>query len=1217
MKTNGDFTEKLNQARQLAPLKSLMEKWGRGPTNGNWKSFPQCPYCDGKQTAGVFAGPHGDMFKCHHPSCRSGTSGDSAAWDEIGFLASELGCDRRAATRVWLEEAGLWEPRLEKQLKQSKSKSNPSEHTTSTSSDQTIDTSETDEASGSTEKSPLRAFYQALSLSDVDREELRTKRGLSDEVIDASGFGSNIQSNLGALTALCVEFAEWELVRCGLWVNTAKKYKPSAQFYGYGVVGKKKKLPLELLASGDYSEFGDDDFIWAWKESGVCNPILIPYFDLKGELIALRPHKGFPRNQPPRLYLAGGLQAVKQCTRAVVVEGEFKAAALQSVLGSTWAVASVPGITQVKNLDVWADIVAWLKLIGAKQVVVAFDNEEQGDPGLSSFRPLVQDRHESEVWARVCAIRLEREGYDARVARLPDEWRDDTGKADWDSALAGLLRAGKERTEIATLFERILLGAQTVPELMKSNCFEPESETSIRNRVAVRTYEPALPWGGEAEQRLAKHLRRLADRILPEWKARILALAEAYEKTKGWYYELKISEQRREKLFAELAVAENMEQIKFLKLALKGTPNLVAPFRLIPCYVLVKPDGSRDRLVKLRNIRGEYSGLVALDANAFTAPRDFRRWLTSQGNYNWQGGERQLQALQQDIDFYLAYREVIQLVCYGCERADDLWFLEDSAFASDGALVPPDHDGIFWYQAKGYTFLKNADGVPRGEEGQDFRIKSPPRMFPDSGLVFDPTGKLCLQKSVPDNPAAIQDLLGSFVIHLNESYGGYDGAMLIGATTAFFAGPDLFTEHNQFPGIWITGEKGGGKTFTARWLLALCGLARIDSGLSFKTSSAVGVQIAMGQYANIPIWGDEYKETELRDSNILGVIHGGFNRELPSKWSADGRTRSVRTSLIITGESTCSNAATMSRFISVIAAREKWSGTAEEQRIRLEWLQQHRHLFFTIGRHVLRNRARFVERLKAHLAAWEKSSELAQIEPRTRFTHGVSYASFMALNELIPVLEAKMLAKFNLWMVQRTREASEELAARVDVSQFFIDVLTAFQAGVFGKSPTDLQRYFKVCDNPKSTPPLSAQQFKDAGESPYCAWRSIQLAFLPGPVIDALRKHKHTQGQSLALDQSDLYTQLKFRQYFVKPSSHQGHQKKFGKGSRTNQYCWVVDLDKFPDLGLQLVSDDDWRSSLHLDGNPSQKMLSAQDWIDPRKGPLFAIVDALLDKDPE
>jgi len=512
-------------------------------------------------------------------------------------------------------------------------------------------------------KSPLVAFYERLSLIEADLAELCDKRCLSKEMIEASGFRSNVGANLVILQSLALEYDERELVACGLWKTESGVCKPSGQFYGYGVVGKKKRMSLELLESGDYDDLKDDDLVWAWKETGKCNPLLIAYFDLTGELIALRPHKGFPKGLKPRLYLAGGKTAVTKARQAVVVEGEFKAAALQDVLGEEWAVASVPGITQVKNFHVWGDTLAWLRRIGAQKVVVVFDNEEHGDPKLQGFRERMEDRFDAQIWARVCALRLEREGYHALVGNLPDDWREANGKADWDSALAYLRRAGKTDEEIRVAFNRVLKDALRPYQFAEGKVFELRPEQIIADRAAVLAYEDALPWGGKYEQRLAKDLRQLAQGPLRESQMRVLGLAEAYEGTWGWYYELKISELRREKLQGELQVAIGFEEIKFLKLALKGTPSLVAPFHLIPYYVLVKPDGCRDRLVKLINIRWESSGLVALDEDSFTAPRDWRRWLARKGNYGWEKGEGPLQALQRDINFKLARRVVMQLVC--------------------------------------------------------------------------------------------------------------------------------------------------------------------------------------------------------------------------------------------------------------------------------------------------------------------------------------------------------------------------------------------------------------------------------------------------------------------------------------------------------------------------------------------------------------------------
>ena len=232
----------------------------------------------------------------------------------------------------------------------------------------------------------------------------------------------------------------------------------------------------------------------------------------------------------------------------------------------------------------------------------------------------------------------------------------------------------------------------------------------------------------------------------------------------------------------------------------------------------MKPDGGRDRLVRLINIRGEKSGVVALDENSFTAPRDWRRWLARVGNYGWEKGEGPLQALQRDINFMLARREVVQLVCYGCERPGELWFLDDCAYADDGTVIHPDAEGLFWYKGRGYTFLRDQDGTPRGEEGQSFRLKSLPRMHPDKGLVLGNGGKLQLEPGVADDPLAVRELLGNFIIHLNDSYGGFDGLMLISATVAYYSSPEVYRLRGEFPGIWITGEKGSGKTLYGQML---------------------------------------------------------------------------------------------------------------------------------------------------------------------------------------------------------------------------------------------------------------------------------------------------------------------------------------------------------------------------------------------------------------
>jgi hypothetical protein len=52
-------------------------------------------------------------------------------------------------------------------------------------------------------------------------------------------------------------------------------------------------------------------------------------------------------------------------------------------------------------------------------------------------------------------------------------------------------------------------------------------------------------------------------------------------------------------------------------------------------------------------------------------------------------------------------------------------------------------------------------------------------------------------------------------------------------------------------------------------------------------------------------------------------------------------------------------------------------------------------------------------------------------------------------------------------------------------------------------------------------------------------------------------------------------------------------------------------------LGVREVSDEEWESSFYRDGDPATgERIPEAEWIDPCRGGLFAIVDALL-KDKE
>lgn len=293
----------------------------------------------------------------------------------------------------------------------------------------------------------LKLFYSKLTLTDADKEKLYLRRGIYCG--DRLGFRSNLESNKGILTQLADDFTMDVLVASGLWKASpkSKARKPNAQFYGAGIVRK--------LGAGEKpgpNEWSDDESnLWGW-----CHPILIPYFDAFGQLVKLRPHKGgakgstsagavhlyIPRDPDGPKRNDGSL--IEEFHDVLITEGEFKSGPLWQSSGAgrvdglkPWGIAALPGISFAKHYDLRQELDHWLRRVHAHHVVVAFDNEEKGDPKLPGYKSDWNKRFDSQIWARVLAIDLaDKLRLRAMVGTLPAAWRDSKGKADWDGAAA-------------------------------------------------------------------------------------------------------------------------------------------------------------------------------------------------------------------------------------------------------------------------------------------------------------------------------------------------------------------------------------------------------------------------------------------------------------------------------------------------------------------------------------------------------------------------------------------------------------------------------------------------------------------------------------------------------------------------------------------------------------------------------------------------------------
>jgi len=305
----------------------------------------------------------------------------------------------------------------------------------------------------------LREFFSLLILSAADEELLFKKRGLKTKTSRALQFKSSPAGNRQLLVDLEKKYGLVELLAAGLWVPAERMRKkparPNSQFCGAGRIRKLK----EGERPGRNQWQDDEGNLWGW-----CEPILIPYFDENLQLIGLRPHKGMGRSGTltgtPQVYIPRGLRPTggevlpERFSRVFGTEGEFKAAAIWQGAGGgmtreslspamvasgieVLGVVALPGIWFGRNYECREVLDDWLARVKCRQFMVVYDNEEKGDPKYKeTFQADRRKRFDAIKCARCLAtdvaIKLKIRG---TVGILPNDWRGEKGKADWDDGL--------------------------------------------------------------------------------------------------------------------------------------------------------------------------------------------------------------------------------------------------------------------------------------------------------------------------------------------------------------------------------------------------------------------------------------------------------------------------------------------------------------------------------------------------------------------------------------------------------------------------------------------------------------------------------------------------------------------------------------------------------------------------------------------------------------
>jgi hypothetical protein len=781
-------------------------------------------------------------------------------------------------------------------------------------------------------------------------------------------------------------------------------------------------------------------------------------------------------------------------------------------------------------------------------------------------------------------------------------------------------------------FMEVLDTAVPPYEVAQLGRFSPEDEKIIQQSVGRLSFVPELPNAGDAERRIVQRLRRMSHASFWEKSEGAANWADAEKKravgwlanramdaaaqwaavlpenprNPGWYFVRHPLTYRMNKpeflwlteLLNCAVFCKDRDAQWFAQLLLEGSPEGIADFRLEILFLLRKPNGVIDRLVRLKNIRGEVNRGInvgdsdVLEAVLFSAPEKFRAWSLERGNFSWSGNQTHLQMLHRDVAGENTGRTVDRIDSCGWHFLEEgldegghrikkgIWFFDDCAILPSGQKACPDENGIIWHDGRGY-FLNN-----KGRESEF--VQGRPKMSPhltvlNCGISYDgwtnrPTGE-----TEEDH---LRVVFREFCQRSYETIGGYDAWLSLGAFFAFAAAPEIFDIYKIFPGLLIHGQMGSGKNKWVEWQMGIFGFD-IDAGLSFQSATAVGMLQAAENYSNLPVAVDEFGKGEL-DLNKVSVLHSAANRQMLAKWVPEGTVqRKIKSAFVVSGERTRDDAAFRSRYLHVQVSADRRLAN------HLAWFDANKRFFFLLGRFLLERRAEFVRHTLRFIDEWRKNSIPDVKNEREKLVLGISYGAWMATCALLQSHEASETTAFRQSAIEYLRSASEDVFRDTNVIIFWRDFITCWKANAIPRS------CLKVKGEAKEHPP---------GMPGMGPWISYTLFIEPNTCLSEMQAHLSRQNGKLVLGRNDLRDQMKALPYFRPPPKDAKGEKKYfnirfgsGKDSCTNR-AWAIGLDEHPD-GLQ-------RNATRDDYN---KFLMDETLGDPRKGPLFAIVHALIE----
>ena len=769
-----------------------------------------------------------------------------------------------------------------------------------------------------------------------------------------------------------------------------------------------------------------------------------------------------------------------------------------------------------------------------------------------------------------------------------------------------------KRKAITAAFWTVLDNA--VPLGRSLDRYDKRTREFLEKETARLAYEPLMRFGGEREKYFVDRFFEVAREEGFEDRALAIDLANKFLATAGRGYVMtKLAcvkgagnglMRKWDKTAETLRYERRHLKAWFYEQCLLGEPVVITDFELEPKYTLIRIiQGVHEhiRMVRIRNDRGELTPLVPMTADDFSDPRHFRKFLLSKGNFTFGlsrgAGVTELNIIQHDMAFGLCGRTVREQCEYGWHELDSeektgqerrvirnddvlqgLWFFRDCVATPTGGWLFPDSNGIVTWNGDRFRLSEAS------YDDQPFSLSVPPTMNLDRSyqdVEFEVNGdeETFTGKGKTDRDivcALFRELYNRLLDTLGSESAGY----VLGSLLSFASAPEIYAKSGEFPGLWAHGQAGSGKTYLIRWLMEIWGYKELKPLiLKGRDSTAVGLGISLSQVSNLPLWGDEFRVTEV-EADKVAVIHNAYNRGKGVKWSQKGmERRAPRTAFVVSGESTTTDPATRGRYAHILIAANLRRAN------HVAWFQNTAKYFSLIGRYLLENRREFSAGHRRNLARWMDDKTFVLSEERQRFVYGVGYSAFLTAVTMLESHVADELHAVRTATIKAAAEGVADVVSDIGVNQFWQDLITLHRRNELRGN------WIRFNKTTVAHPPGSPNQG---------SWLSIAMLIQPEPVLAAINEMRARGRGERTLARKDLVAQMGAEHYWEKDKKLK--RVRFGAGS-AKSYCWCVYLDRH-DLGYQQVSDEEWSEYQALTG--TQRTAAG----DPRRGDLFEIFDA-------